>query len=45
MGRVATYGTAVLLVALAVVVLAAPDALPVLTVPGRGMPQMGAMDG
>jgi predicted metal-binding membrane protein len=35
-GRVATYGTAVLLLALAVLVVAAPDAIPGLTVPGDG---------
>ena len=39
--RVATYGTALILVVLGVFVLAAPDALPGLTVPGDG--QMPAM--
>jgi predicted metal-binding membrane protein len=35
-GRVATYGTALVLLALAVVLVAAPDAVPGLTVPGQG---------
>jgi predicted metal-binding membrane protein len=35
--RVATYGTAALLVALGVLLLVAPDAIPALTIPGRGM--------
>ena len=39
--RVATYGTTLILVVLGVLVLAAPDALPGLTVPGDG--QMPAM--
>jgi predicted metal-binding membrane protein len=39
--RVATYGTTVILVVLGVLVLAAPDSLPGLTVPGDG--QMPAM--
>ena len=34
--RVATYGTAVLLLALGVLLLAAPDAVPAFTVPGAG---------
>jgi predicted metal-binding membrane protein len=44
--RVATYGTAGLLLALGVLVLAAPDAVPALTIPGGGsMPSMGQMMG
>jgi cytochrome c biogenesis protein CcdA len=46
-GRVVTYGTAALLLVLGVVLLAAPDALPGLTIPGTssmpGMPGMRAM--
>jgi predicted metal-binding membrane protein len=43
--RVATYGTAVLLLALGLLVLAAPDAVPGLTVPGAGgMDGMEPMD-
>jgi predicted metal-binding membrane protein len=38
--RMATYGTAALLVVLAVLLLAAPDAIPGLTVPENGMPPM-----
>jgi predicted metal-binding membrane protein len=43
--RVATYGTAALLLALGVLVLAAPDAVPALTIPGGGsmMPSMQMM--
>jgi hypothetical protein len=42
--RVATYGTAVLLLTLGVLLLLAPDAVPALTIPGdHVMPQMGAM--
>ena len=42
--RVATYGTAVLLLTLGVLLLLAPDAVPALTIPGHDvMPQMGAM--
>ena len=42
--RTATYGTAAILFALGVLVLAAPDAIPFLTVPGDSpMPQMGRM--
>jgi predicted metal-binding membrane protein len=42
--RVALYGTAVILLALGVLLLAAPDAIPGLTIPGRDvMPQMGRM--
>jgi predicted metal-binding membrane protein len=43
--RVAIYGTAVILLALGVLLLVAPDAIPGLTIPGRdAMPQMGRMD-
>jgi predicted metal-binding membrane protein len=42
--RSATYGTALLLLALGVVLLLAPDALPALTVPGESpMPVMTTM--
>ena len=42
--RVATYGTAALLLALGVLLLAAPDAVPALTIPGNSpMPPMGQM--
>jgi predicted metal-binding membrane protein len=42
--RVATYGTAAVLLALAVLLLAAPDAVPGLTIPGHGpMQQMEKM--
>jgi predicted metal-binding membrane protein len=42
--RVATYGTAAILVVLGVLLLAAPDAIPSLTIPGSGpMPDMGRM--
>jgi predicted metal-binding membrane protein len=42
--RVATYGTAVILLTLGVLLLAVPDAIPGLTIPGRDvMPQMGGM--
>ena len=49
-GRVATYGTAAVLLALGVLMLAAPDAIPGLTVSGDGggmpaMHHMDAMDG
>jgi predicted metal-binding membrane protein len=44
--RAATYGTAALLLVLGVLLLAAPDAIPALTVPGMGpgdgMQQMGS---
>jgi hypothetical protein len=40
--RVATYGTAGLLLALGMLVLIAPDAIPALTVPGTG--SMSRMD-
>jgi predicted metal-binding membrane protein len=35
--RVATYGTAAILLALGVAVLVAPDAVPALTIPGHDM--------
>jgi predicted metal-binding membrane protein len=42
--RVATYGTAAILLALGVLLLAGPDAIPGLTIPGHdAMPQMGRM--
>jgi predicted metal-binding membrane protein len=41
--RTATYGTAVVLLALGLVLLTAPDALPGLTVPGDPMPTMAPM--
>jgi predicted metal-binding membrane protein len=44
--RVATYGTTAVLLVLGVLLLAAPDAIPALTVPGNGpmgeMEQMGS---
>jgi predicted metal-binding membrane protein len=44
--RVATYGTTAVLLVLGVLLLAAPDAIPALTVPGSGpmgeMEQMGS---
>jgi hypothetical protein len=44
--RVATYGTAAILLTLGVLVLAAPHAVPALTIPGSGpMPQMHRMMG
>jgi hypothetical protein len=43
-GRVATYGVATVLVVLGVLVLAAPDLVPALTIPGdHAMPQMDQM--
>jgi predicted metal-binding membrane protein len=39
--RVAIWGTAALLVSLGVLMLAAPSAIPGLTIPGGGMPGMG----
>ena len=43
--RIATYGTAVVLAALGVLLVAAPDAVPGLTIPGaEGMNQMDQMD-
>jgi predicted metal-binding membrane protein len=42
--RVATYGTSAILFALGVLLLAAPDAIPALTIPAQhSMPQMGQM--
>jgi predicted metal-binding membrane protein len=42
--RVATYGTAGILFVLGVLVLAAPDTIPALTIPGSGsMPPMDEM--
>ena len=42
--RVATYGTAGILLALGLLLLAAPDAVPALTIPGAGpMPAMQQM--
>ena len=41
--RVATYGTAAVLLALGVLILAAPDAVPGLTIPGHAMEQMAQM--
>ena len=42
--RVATYGTAAILFGLGVLLLAAPDAIPALTIPGSNpMPDMGRM--
>ena len=41
--RTATYGTALVLLALGVVVLVAPDALPGLTVPGAPSAPMAPM--
>ena len=40
--RVATYGTAVVLLTLGILLFAAPDAIPALTVPGAG--QMDGME-
>ena len=43
--RVATYGTAAILLVLGVLLLMAPDAVPALTVPGSdAMPSMGQME-
>jgi len=39
--RVATWGTAGLLLGLGVLMLAVPSAIPGLTIPGGGMPGMG----
>jgi predicted metal-binding membrane protein len=44
-GRVVTYGTAAILLALGVLMVAAPDAIPGLTIPGVGSPQMDQMPG
>jgi len=44
--RTATYGTAVVLLVLGILLLAAPDVIPALTVPGNGaMSQMDPMSG
>jgi len=42
--RVATYGTAAVLVTLGVLVFAAPDSVPGLTIPGEGSGSMMQMD-
>jgi hypothetical protein len=42
-GRAATWGTAALLLALGVLLVAAPDAIPGLTIPGSS-PMTGRMD-
>jgi predicted metal-binding membrane protein len=42
--RVATYGTAAVLLALGALMLAAPDAVPGLTIPGHAMEEMAQMD-
>ena len=42
--RAATYGTATVLVMLGVLLLAAPDTIPALTIPGSSMSQMEKMD-
>jgi predicted metal-binding membrane protein len=42
--RIATYGTAAVLVALGVLVLAVPDSVPGLTIPGEGSGSMMQMD-
>jgi hypothetical protein len=43
-GRAVTYGTAAILLSLSVLVVAAPDAIPGLTIPGEApMPQMDVM--
>jgi hypothetical protein len=42
--RVATYGTAMVLLVLGLLLLLAPDAIPALTIPsGDSMQQMGGM--
>ena len=43
--RTVTYGTAALLLALGIALLAAPDAIPGLTLPGDGMPTTMDMGG
>ena len=44
--RVATYGTAAILLVLGLLLLLAPDAIPALTIPGHdAMPQMDRWDG
>jgi predicted metal-binding membrane protein len=42
-GRVVTYGAAVVLLALGVLIMATPDVIPGLTIPGGGMPSMQPM--
>jgi predicted metal-binding membrane protein len=42
-GRVVTYGAAVVLLALGVLIMATPDVIPGLTIPGGGMPSMQLM--
>ncbi len=43
-GRVATFGTAAILLGLGVLLLVSPDTIPGLTIPGgQPMPQMGGM--
>jgi predicted metal-binding membrane protein len=42
--RVATYGTAIILLALGLLLLVSPDAIPALTIPsGDPMPEMNGM--
>jgi predicted metal-binding membrane protein len=41
--RTATYGTAAILFVLGVLLIAAPDTIPALTVPGGSMSQMNQM--
>src|SRR4051794_2318778 len=41
--RVATYGTAAILLVLGIMLIAAPDAIPGLTIPGSGMTDPGMM--
>jgi predicted metal-binding membrane protein len=43
--RVATYGTAGILLGLGILLLAAPDVVPALTIPGGPMPAMDRMMG
>jgi predicted metal-binding membrane protein len=40
----AIYGTAAILLCLGILLLAAPDAIPALTIPGHSMPKMGSMN-
>jgi predicted metal-binding membrane protein len=42
-GRVVTYGTALVLLALGVLIMATPNAIPGLTIPGGGVPSMQQM--
>ena len=44
-GRVATYGTAAILLALGTMLIAAPHAVPWLTIPSGASPSMGGMTG